>query len=209
MAGPPRPELAGLRIADPPERWRDLGFAVEHERIELGGVTIGLGAGGSGITGWTLRYAGEISAVSTANAARRLPGLPTSITTAAPAPPTTHPNGATALDHVVILTPDFDRTAARLADASMPLRRVRDAGGFRQGFRRLGPAIMEIVEAPGEPGDPHFWGLVIIVSDLEALRERLHPNLGEIRGAVQPGRHIATLSGRAGLSTKVAFMDPG
>ena len=33
----------------------------------------------------------------------------------------------------------------------MPLRRIRDAGGFRQGFRRLGPAILELVEALGAP----------------------------------------------------------
>jgi hypothetical protein len=48
---------------------------------------------------------------------------------------------------------------------------------------------------------------VIVVSDLEALRERLQPHLGEVRGAVQPGRHIATLSDDAGVTPKVAFMD--
>jgi hypothetical protein len=204
MPGPPRPELAGLQIADPPERWRDLGFTVAPDgTIHLGGVSISVDgdAGAHGITGWTLRH------VELAGA--ELDGLPTTVATSAPVPGVTHPNGATAVDHVVIVTPDFDRTAARLTDASMPLRRVRDAGGFRQGFRRLGPAIMEIVEAPRQPGDPHFWGLVIIVSDLEALGERLDPHLGEIRGAVQPGRQIATLSAGAGLSTRVAFMDPG
>jgi hypothetical protein len=202
MDGAPRPELAGLRIADPLEHWRDLGFDVVDERIELGGISIQLvdpaGSGVGGITGWTLRHVdpgGDID------------GLPTSVTTDGPAPVVTHPNGATALDHVVIVTPDFDRTAASLARASMPLRRVRDAGGFRQGFRRLGPAIMEIVETPGALGKPRFWGLVIVVSDLEALRERLQPHLGEVRGAVQPGRHIATLSDDAGVTPKVAFMD--
>jgi hypothetical protein len=168
--------------------------------IALGAIAINLdaAAGARGITGWTLRHVDPDGDID---------GLPTSVTTAAPAPPATHPNGATALDHVVILTPDFDRTAARLADASMPLRRVRDAGGFRQGFRRLGPAIMEIVETPGAPGNARLWGLVIIVSDLHALHERLDSHLGEVRGAVQPGRHIATLSDNAGLTTKLAFMD--
>ena len=75
-----------------------------------------------------------------------------------------HPNGAIGIDHVVIMTPDFDRTAAALEQHAMPLRRIRDAGGFRQGFRRLGPAILELVEAlDGPPGPARFWGLVVIV----------------------------------------------
>jgi hypothetical protein len=91
----------------------------------------------------------------------------------------------------------------------MPLRRLRDAGGFRQGFRRLGPAILELVEIPGAPPGPaHFWGLVVTVADLDALAGRLGPLLSEIRAAVQPGRRIAGLSRDAGLSPRVAFMDP-
>ena len=110
---------------------------------------------------------------------------------------------------MVAITPDFDRTAAALDTVGMPLRRVRDAGGFRQGFRRLGPAILELVESVDQPPGPaRFWGVVAIAPDLEALRERLHPHLGPVRPAVQPGRHIATLAASAGLSTAVAFMDP-
>ena len=91
----------------------------------------------------------------------------------------------------------------------MELRRVRDAGGFRQGFRRLGPAILELVEVPkAPPGPATFWGLVVIVSDLIALAERLGERLGPIRPAVQPGRRIATLRPSAGLTEAVAFMDP-
>ena len=33
----------------------------------------------------------------------------------------THPNGALGIDHVVAITPDFDRTSAALADAGLPL----------------------------------------------------------------------------------------
>ncbi len=83
-------------------------------------------------------------------------------------------------------------------------------GGIRQGFRRLGPAILEIVEAPKLPAGPaRFWGLVVIVADLVGVRARLGaPHVGEIRDAVQPGRQIATLSDGAGLSPRIAFMDP-
>jgi hypothetical protein len=90
----------------------------------------------------------------------------------------------------------------------MPLRRVRDAGGFRQGFRRLGPAILELVELrEASAGDARFWGLVVIVADLDALAERLGPLLRPIKPAVQPGRRIATLDRSAGLSPQIAFMD--
>jgi hypothetical protein len=200
-ANAPRAELAALQIADPPEAWEALGFTVSADGVlVLGGVELWLDAAGRGITGWTLR---RISLH------RDLDGLPTGTTTDAPPAETGHPNGAMALDHVVVTTPEFDRTATALEDAGIPFRRTRDAGGFRQGFRRLGPAILEVVEAPGmPPGPARFWGLVVVVADLTGLRARLAPHMGEIRDAVQPGRRIATLSEGAGLSPRVAFMDP-
>lgn len=201
-SGAPRPELAGLRIADDPERWAALGFTVTGSRLDLGRVPITLGGVGGGITGWTLRHAAAAAAGSA------LDGLPTIATDAPPAPAPAHPNGAVGIDHVVVTTPDFDRTAAALATAGMPLRRIRDLGSFRQGFRRLGPAILELVEAKDAPSGPaRFWGLVVVVADLARLRDRVAPHLGEVRPAVQPGRHIATLSDAAGLGPKLAFMD--
>jgi hypothetical protein len=206
-----RPELAALRIADSAERWAALGFTVEDDRLVLGGVDIRLGGEGKGITGWSVRNIVGVDAVD---------GLATT-----PAPEPTglavagepHPNGAVALDHVVVVTPDFDRTAAALERAGMPLRRIREVGGeprsdpraFRQGFRRLGPAILELVEAHGAPAGPAaFWGLVVIVRDLEALAARLGSQLSSAKPAVQPGRRIASLRASAGLSPRVAFMDP-
>jgi hypothetical protein len=201
---PPRVELAGLQIADAPERWAALGFAVNEGRLVLGGIDVRLGGEGHGITGWTLRHA----AVDV-----DLDGLAAATTTAPSLPVTAHPNGAVGIDQVVVTTPDFDRTAAALDAAGMPLRRISDAGSYRQGFRRLGPAILELVEskpsAPTTPAGPaRFWGLVVIATDLAALQQRLSPHVSEIRDAVQPGRHIAGLSAAAGLSPRVAFMDP-
>ena len=197
----PRAELAALQIGDAPEAWDALGFTVSDDGVVvLGGVELWLDAAGRGITGWTLRRITLHHDVD---------GLATGTTGDPPPPEAPHPNGATALDHVVVTTPDFDRTANALEEAGIPLRRVREVGDIRQGFRRLGPAILEIVEAPGMPvGPARFWGLVVIVSDLAALRERLAPHVGEIRDAVQPGRHIATLAKSGGLSPRMAFMDP-
>ncbi|HEY2161339.1 MAG TPA: hypothetical protein VGH24_08540 [Solirubrobacteraceae bacterium] len=194
------PELASITLADRPELWRVLGFAVAGSVAILGGVELRLGAPGSGIVGWR---------VHGVEPGTEIDGLPWSATDGGPpgrAEP--HPNGAIGIDHVVVVTPQFDRTAAALHHAGLGLRRTRDAGGFRQGFRRLGPAILELVEAPQREGPPRFWGLVVIVEDLEALAERLGDRLGSVKDAVQPGRRIATLRESAGLSTKLAFMDP-
>jgi hypothetical protein len=202
---PTRPELAALEIADPPERWEALGFSVSADReLELGGVRLRLGADGDGIVSWTLRGIDETSSID---------GLPTRVIDQAVHRAVgglrehDHPNGAIAVDHVVILTPDFDRTADAVAAAGMPLRRLAERNGARQGFRRLGPAIMEIVQA-AEAGETRFWGLVVIVSDLDALAERLGDLLRDVRPAVQPGRRIAPLRSKAGLGPAVAFMDP-
>ena len=206
MNGPREPELAELAITDPPEAWAALGFTVDEEdNLDLGGVRLRLGGangGARGIVSWSLRGV---------NAMGSIDGLPSPVPRVLRPPPfATHPNGATGLDHVVIFTPDFNRTAEALKRAGMPLKRTRDApGGARQGFRRVGPAIVEVVTSPEIAGaDAYFWGLVVVVISLEELAERLGDHLGEIRPAVQPGRRIATLRQSAGLSPRVAFMSP-
>ncbi len=181
-----------------------LGFAADDERMQLGGVEVELGAEGEGIVELDAaqRVARRRHRRAGHGGRRRRRGAP------GPGPGPGHPNGAVGIDHVVVTTPEFDRTAAALSDAGMPLRRVRDAGSFRQGFRRLGPAILELVEVPAAPPGPaRFWGLVVIVEDLAALAERLGTQLGEVRPAVQPGRHIAPWRRARGLGPKVAFMD--
>ncbi len=197
--------LAGLSVADPASAWEALGFTVRSGVLRLGGVAVRVGGAGVGITGWSVvPDVGDVD------------GLPRCDPVPGPPSPATHDNGAVGLDHIVVTTPDFARTGAALSAAGMPFRRVRsvpaseDRPGFRQGFRRLGPAILEVVEAVGAaPGPATFWGLVVIVADFEALAVRLGPErLSAVRPAVQPGRHIATLRRPAGLSAAVAFMDP-
>jgi hypothetical protein len=198
----PRPALVGVDVGDDAARWEALGFAVADGAVALGGVRVALGAGGGGIASWAIHGLPPTQDID---------GLPTTPVAELPPPnPLTHPNGATGLDHIVVMTPDFERTAAALEANRMPLRRIRDAGGFRQGFRRLGPAILELVEAQGAPPeDPaRFWGLVVIVADLDECKRRLGDLLSDPKPAVQPGRRIATLRQSAGLGQPVAFMDP-
>jgi hypothetical protein len=186
--------LADLWISDAPEWWEALGFEVSDGVVALGGVDVRLGAEGRGIVAWAIEGVptGEIDGLRTE--AVSLPPQPEDVQ---------HPNGATGLDHVVITTPDFDRTRTALENAGMPLSRVDGT----MGFKRIGPAILELVQTPGD-GPARFWGLVVVVRDLEALAQRLGDDLGDIKRAVQPGRRIATLRGSAGLSPAIAFMDP-
>ena len=192
------PELTELWLADEPERWRALGFSLPDRACDLGGVRLWLGCGGRGIVAWSVTgIEAEIDGLSI----RPGSGGPGSAA---------HPNGAIGIDHVVVTTPNFDRTAAALEAAAMQLRRVTNGpDGARMGFRRLGPAILELVERPGpDRGAARFWGLVVIVEDLEALAGQLGDRLGAIHDAVQPGRRIATLARSARLGQLVAFMSP-
>lgn len=208
MSAPaPRPVLSGLRITDPPESWRALGFYVERNTLRLGDVCVelaGTEARPGRIVAWELAGIDPVESID---------GLVTEVAPVSRAPrPTQHPNGALGLDHVVITTPDFDRSSTVLAEVGLELRRVREApGGIRQGFRRLGQTILELVEvrdAPDPAGSARFWGVVVIVQDLDALAQRLGSDLGPPKAAVQPGRRIATLRRSAGLGPAVAFMTP-
>ena len=201
-----------LQAGDEPGAWAALGFAVEGDVCVVGDVRIRLAgpAAGRGLVGWSLRGFGGAE----------LDGLATSVSdqsppSAAPA----HPNGITAIDHVVAFTPALDRTVAALRAAGLDLRRVREeptpAGAPRQAFFRLGGAILEVVQQPPEAikpgreeGPAFFWGLAFVAPDLDATAAALGEHAGEPRDAVQPGRRIATLRRSAGLSVPVALMSP-
>jgi hypothetical protein len=193
-----RPELDSIVLGDPPQAWQRLGFTVSGTgELVLGGVRICLGADGDGMLGWSFRNLDN----------RDLDGLGACPSTTPPPAAVDHPNTASAVDHVVALTPDFDRTVRKLRDAGLDFRRIREAGdGVRQAFFVLGPCLLEV----GGPADGavRFWGLTIVVDDLDGAAERLSDRLGPIKDAVQPGRRIATVRPEAGLGIPVAFMSP-
>lgn len=203
-----------LALADRPERWGGLGFALDGDRLQLGGVRlrlVGEGAG-DGILGWSLR---GITALE-------LDGLPTSRSDApVPDAAAEHPNGVVCIDHVVVFSPQLDRTVDALQAAGLDLRRIREepspAGAPRQAFFRLGPEILEVIQIPqrnleaagGAAGPARLWGLALIVSDLDGTVTRLAGHISAPRDAVQPGRRIATLRRSAGLAVPVALMTRG
>jgi hypothetical protein len=172
----------------------------------IGAVTLRFaGDDPPGLRAWTLAGAagdGPIDGLPTRRAPTGSPAAPTD------SPPPPHPNGALRLDHVVVMTPDLERTFAALAAAGLDLRRVREAGAVRQGFYRAGEAILEVVGDVDPPGPARLWGLVVVVGDLDAAARDLGERLGGVRDAVQPGRRIATVRDAAGLGVPVAMMTP-
>jgi hypothetical protein len=207
---PVAPTVDELAVADAPDAWAALGFALDGDTCVVGEVRIRLvgSDAGKGLLGWSLREveSTQLDGLPTARSDRPLPGE-------RPA----HPNGVATLDHVVAITPALERTVVALQSAGLDLRRIREeptpAGAPRQAFFRLGPTILEVVQEPAEAteragGDrpAFFWGLAFIAPDLEATVAGLGDRVSEIRPAVQPGRRIATLRRSAGLAVPVALM---
>jgi catechol 2,3-dioxygenase-like lactoylglutathione lyase family enzyme len=200
-----------LHVADSPDAWRAIGFAVDGDVCQVGTVRIRLGGGGTGITGWTLRDVpadltdidGVVSRPAPcAGGTSRLRG------TQPPNPQETPPNGVTRIDHLVFMTPDLPRTTAAVVALGLDVRRERDAGTFQQVFFRLGEVILELVgPAEGGPGPASLWGATFAVEDLDATVAFLGDRVGRVKDAVQPGRRITTLQGKEiGITPAIAFM---
>jgi hypothetical protein len=190
------PAVAAVDLALTPDRWRALGFTVgEDGESQVGATTVRLvGAAADGsplLPAWELRGPGGAQPAA-------VDGLPTRWS-AAPAATAAmrHANTATAVDHVVLRTPDTGRTFAALEATGMQLRRERTAGtgsrALRQGFFRHGEAIVEVVGPLQPAGD-----------DPAAL---LGAAAGAVRDAVQPGRRIVTVHAEATGGLPLALMD--
>ncbi|MGD0452728.1 MAG: VOC family protein [Solirubrobacteraceae bacterium] len=210
----PAATIDELTLADEPDHWAALGFDVLDDISQIASVRLRFAGASaksqsSGIVGWSLR---EL-------AGTELDGLPTTISERpVPAPAAAHPNGVLAIDHVVAVSPDLERSIAAMQAAGLDLRRVREqptpAGAPRQAFFRLGHEILELIQEPaevlarqgGSDRPVQFWGLALLVGDLDRAAEQLAPHVGEVRPAVQPGRRIATVRRSAGLTVPLALM---
>lgn len=252
MAGPARDlgdasRLVELVVADPPAAWEAAGFALTGGVVRVGDTAIRPVAstgepaprvetgvdGRAGILGWT------VAGLDLPPGSSTLDGLPTVADHAGTDADTdadaerrsdrdgeqgamVHPNGATKIDHVVVVTPDLERTIAAFEATGLGCRRMREAGTaarpMRQAFFRLGPTVVEVVAGgPGKPGGgagaadgvPATWfGIAVDVADIDVTAALLGDDLGRVKAAVQPGRRIATLRHRRlGLSVATAVMD--
>jgi GNAT superfamily N-acetyltransferase len=122
-----------------------------------------------------------------------------------------HPNGVIALDHLVVRSPDVDRTTAALVDAGLVLRRERRfpvaAGTARQSFFWLGGTILELVgdDLAHGPGPAVAWGLACTAVDLDVAAALAGDAATPPKRAEQPGRRILSLHG---LGVPVALLTP-
>lgn len=217
-SAPTSPRVEWLTVAGDPDVWRSLGFVVtDDDLVPLFGTSLrivefGTDGGDSasqlqGIVGWS------ISGVAGPAARTSVDGLPTDVVTASTPTFAAHPLGAVGLDHVVVTTPQLERTSEAIAALTgCELKRIREVGSMRQGFHRIGSGglIVELVERPDVPDGPAaFWGLVVNVDDLDVACERIGADrISPPKDAVQPGRRIATVRAEAGLGLPVALMTP-
>ena len=206
-AGMSDPKVEWLTVAGDVDTWRSLGLTVTAEGlIPLVGASIRIVAATAdretGIVGWALSGVEDVAEID---------GLVTEVV--APMPPiyAQHALRASGLDHVVVSTADLERTSEAIALATnCDLKRIREVGTMRQGFHRIGRGglIVELVERPGLPAGPaSFWGLVVIVDDIDAACELIGAErISPPKDAVQPGRRIATIRADVGLGLPVALM---
>lgn len=200
--------VSGIEVADPAQAWTDAGFSVDNESVcRIGGVRIRLVGRnrGTGITGWSLR--------GLPDDVYDLDGVPTTRSEAGATPPAVHANGATAIDHIVVLSPDLRRTVESFAAVGVDPRRERDGalGGrpMRQIFFRFGDVIVEVVGSPGATGDgpSTLWGITYVVADIDATASFFGDRTTPVKDAVQPGRRITTLRHREfGMSVRTAMI---
>lgn len=205
------PELRRLLIGDDAQGWADAGFTVVDDQTIIGTIALrflgtptqGPGPKG-GVAGWELTDIVDGS----------IDGIRSIATDAPPAAPVTHPNGVSRLDHVVIMTPDLERTTSSLRSFGFSPKRTREIPGDpprRQMFIWAGETILEVVGPTESTGNAPaaVWGLALTTSDMDSAVAALGPNLSTPKPAVQPGRQIATVdTGALGISPALALMTP-
>ncbi len=202
------PTIAELVVGADPECWRAAGFTVgRDDSVVIGTVTIridGDPGAAPAINQWALRCdaPADIDGLATVASASGLPDAPS------------HPNRIVGIDHLVVLTPDLDRTIDALAAAGIELRRIRegpagDGREVRQAFFRMAEVILEVVATGrGDDAPARFWGVTFLSDDLDATLAFLGPDqVSEPRSAVQQGRRIATVRDSVGLGLPAAVMD--
>lgn len=220
--------LLSLSVSDSPGMWAGLGFTVVDGAVQIGSTRIVCNGsesepadGPRGITAWTLSVDGGALPAT-------IDGLVT-MAVSEGADPTglapRHTNGVVAIDHLVVMTPDVDRTVANFEGLGLECRRRREGAAYgsqtmRQAFFWLGDpddpndrVILELV-GPSEvdpakaDGDAKFFGLALTCDDLANTAAFFGDLMKPPSEAVQAGRQIATLSSRAGLGVALAFMSP-
>ncbi len=199
--------LDALVTGDDPEAWAAAGFTVDGGEVVVGTVRILCTGDGGGSDRWRLRADDEVPS--------SVDGIATTTTELDPPAPVVHPNGVDRFDHVVLRSPDLDRTTEALGAIGLDLRRTRDVDlgehSVQQRFFRMGEVILELVGPPAPNGDGpcRIWGYALVTEDIDASAAHLGDRCSVPKTAVQPGRRIATVRTRElGIGPTIALMTP-
>lgn len=201
--------LKELVVGDDPGVWKEIGFNVDGDRCRVGHVDVVFDPSvGKGIRKWTLVGANDGDRPET------IDGVPTTWSDDGLDATGAHPNGIFEIDHVVLTTPDVQRTVDTLERLGIRAKRQRETGTYGspmlQTFFRVGEPILELI-GPKEPmgeQSARFFGLAFTSEDLELTAKIIGPALHAAKDAVQPGRRIATLDKSAGSTIGIAIMSP-
>lgn len=213
-------EIAWLEIADPPDLWRELGYAVDKTGVCLvGGIAhrlVGANPDQRGLVRWGLAgldpetemidgipsVAVEKSAVVHSDQSK-------------PGSPPLHTNLVTSIDHLVIQTGSTPRTATALEAIGLERRGRSDSTSsgeqVHMTFFWIGATLLEIVGPPipkPEAKPARLMGIAYVSSDLDRTATHLGDLCSAPKAAVQPGRRIAALRSAAGSTMPMAFMTP-
>jgi catechol 2,3-dioxygenase-like lactoylglutathione lyase family enzyme len=130
----------------------------------------------------------------------------------------TAPGAITAMDHVVVATPDPERSAA-LYGARLGLDMALDRSHPDWGrlmFFRCGDLIVEVTHRPGKMADvsqDRLSGICWRVADIDATHARLSQagvDVSEVRTGRKPGTRVMTVrSGTCGVPTLLVQPSPG
>ena len=211
--------LQSIVVGEGSSPWEAAGFTVADDLITIGSLVVECRGDAETRSRWSFGGAGRlltvdgISVVRSAHASRM----------GSDPDRDAHPNRVIDLDHVVMRSPDLDRTTAMLENLGIECRRIRDVplgdSPIQQRFFRIPTGrddadtstILELV-GPLEPtqgGPATIWGLACVVDDIDAAVAHLGDACSDARDAVQPGRRIATVRTRdLGIGMTLAFMTP-
>ena len=221
--------ITEIVVADDGAAWRSAGFTVDDtNHAHIGAVRfhfVGREAQPKGgIVAWSvagISSAHDLDGLATTvvnDASRAVPSDERDADVARVEGLPTHRNSVTIVDHVVVATPDINRTIGQFVSVGMEPRRERLGGSeahpMRQVFLRAGEVIIEVVGPPVAPNDARirerrasFYGLAFSCADLDACAALLGDGVGTIRDATQPGRRIATLRhDQFGISVPTVLM---
>ena len=201
------PQLSELWLPGALSVWESLGFDLRGNGFVIGEVACSVGEPAAS---WSFRGVHGEAATVGAIETRRSAASPASPAVAA------HPNGATKIDHVVVVSGAPARTTEQLESLGLVGKGLRTLGSGvasqSQSFFWTGDVLIELVgptTVAGQDRDDAFiWGITFVVPDFDRLNDVAGELLSQPKQAVQEGRRIITVTGDNPPGLKIAFMTP-